>query len=79
MITWAEKIAFVGMIVEPIPSDTSGKRYSVKLRIPNGISSFGSGDTIEDAIESAAIGMNMSWGTVTKNITEKEWQRISHL
>ncbi len=78
MITWAEKVAFVGMTVEIVPSDTTGYRYRVRVRIPDGASSYGGGHTIEEAIEQAAWGMNMDWYSIRRKITEREWQQISH-
>lgn len=77
MITWAEKIAFVGMTMEPTIDDLYP--YGVKVRIPGGLCSSGGGHTIEKAIESAAIGMNIDWYSVEQHMTEQEWKRMSHL
>lgn len=81
MITWVEKVAFVGMTVEivpSVPSEVTCYRYCVRLRIPDGLCSYGDGHTIEEAIESAAYGMNMDWWSVETKMTEHEWQQISH-
>jgi hypothetical protein len=79
MITWAQKVAFVGMVVETIPADEIGcYQYSSKVRIPDGLCSFGEGDTEEESIENAAIGMNIDWGSVERKITEREWEKMSH-
>ncbi|KKN99041.1 hypothetical protein LCGC14_0142860 [marine sediment metagenome] len=77
MITWAEKVAFVGMVVTKQYSPMFG--YKVKVSIPNGLCSFGTGDTLDEAIESAAIGMNMDWHSITRKITERKWEQIAHL
>jgi len=64
MITWADKVAFVGMVVETMPVDEVDYvgfhyEYRVRVRIPDGLCSYGDGDTMEEAIESAATGMGM--------------------
>lgn len=83
MITWADKIAFVGMTVEMVSKDRPNfyefHRYNVLVRIPNGLCSYGSGNTMEEAIESGAIGMSVCWFSVERKITEREWQKMSHL
>ena len=76
MVTWAEKVAFVGMTMETVPSPFL---YGVRVCIPDGLGSYGDGNTMEEAIESAAWGMNMGWWPVERKITEQEWQRMSHL
>lgn len=82
MITWADKVAFVGMIVEQMRPDTKGidacYHHKVKVRYNPGICSIGYGNTLDEAIEDAAISLPISWRSVEKKITEREWQRISH-
>lgn len=86
-ITWADKVAFVGMIVEIIHSKKSweGKKdgvidpYHVRVRIPGGLCSYGDGTSMEKAIESAAIGMNMDWYSIEGKMIEREWKRMSHV
>lgn len=78
MITWAEKVAFVGMTIEVVPSDVTCYQYHVRVRVPSGICSYGDGHTMEQAIESAAIRMQMDWCSVEQKITEHEWQQMSH-
>lgn len=79
MITWEDKVAFVGMTVETVSSDVIYHKYHVRVRIPGGACSYGSGHTMEKAIESAAWGMNMDWYSVERKITEREWERMSHM
>lgn len=76
MITWSEKIAFVGITAKVMPSDYH--RFEIKLSYDPGLCSFGGGDTIEEAIEHAAISMPIDWLSVTKKITELAWQQMSH-
>jgi hypothetical protein len=82
MITWANKIAFVGMVVEHIPQQSpdcdNDCRYNLRVRIPDGLCSYGNGETMEEALEDAAWGMNMDWWSVERNMTEREWQRMAH-
>ncbi len=92
MITWADKVSFVGMLVKNLSIKEYNKvagffasdfivncRYNVKISIPGGFSSFGCGSTREEAIEDAARSFQICWLSVEKKITEKEWQRMSHL
>ncbi len=79
MVSWAEKVAFVGMTVEVVPLDVVCYQYHVRVRIPGGVCSYGDGHTMEEAIESAAVGMQMDWYSVEQKITEYEWQRMSHV
>ena len=78
MVTWAQKVAFLDMQVIPIPSGLYDCRYKVRLYRNPGISTFGDGDSIEEAIESAAWRMGIDWGSVARKITEREWEKISH-
>lgn len=82
MITWAEKVAFLGMKVKTMPSSTTGpdtwSRHKVKLCYNPGLCSYGYGDTIDEAIGDAAIGMPICWSSVERKITEREWERMSH-
>lgn len=79
MITWAEKVAWVGFEVEPRTSSGSFFEHSIKLRRNPGRCSYGEGDTLEEAIEDAAWGMNIDWWSVERRITEHEWEKMSHL
>ncbi len=83
MITWADKVAFVGLIVKIMPSNINSdtwslRRYRVKLCYNPGLCSFGDGHTIDEAIEDAAISMPICWASIERKITEQEWQRMSH-
>lgn len=78
MITWAEKIAFVGMTVETVPPDEACYKHHVRVRIPGGACSYGGGDTIEEATVSAAMGMRMDWRSIESKITKREWEKIAH-
>lgn len=77
MITWTERLAFVGMIVEV--ESASLHHCKVRVRIPDGLCSFGEGNTFEGAIRNAAWGMGIDWGSVERKITERAWERMSHL
>jgi hypothetical protein len=82
MITWADKVAFVGLTVKAVPSSISkgiGYPYRVKLCYNPGLCSFGDGHTIDEAIKDAAISMPIDWTSVERKITELEWQRMSHV
>ena len=75
MITWAQKIAFVGMSFEEI----DGRHpFDVKVCHNPGASIYGSGSTLDEAIGNAAIGLQIDWNSVTRKITDKEWERIAH-
>lgn len=83
MITWADKVAFVGMVVEIMPVDEIDYvgfyyEYRVRVRTPGGACSYGDGNTMEEAIESAATGMRIGWSSVERKITEAEWAKMSH-
>lgn len=52
--------------------------YHVRVRIPGGVCSYGDGASMEEAIEIAAMGMNMDWYSIEGKITEREWERMSH-
>lgn len=79
MITWADKVAFVGLTVKTMPSDTC-YRHKVKVSYgPRGRCSIEHGNTIDEAIEIAAISLPICWRSVEKKITEHEWQRMSHM
>lgn len=78
MITWADKVAFVGMVVKVMNSSHSNFKCKVKVGVPCGICSYGYGDTMDKAIESAAVGLYMDWCAIERKITEREWERMSH-
>ncbi len=79
MITWAQKIAFVGMPCEDVPPDHMNYPFNVRVRFAqNGLCSYGQGETLEKAIENACHGLPMDWNSVTRKITDKEWERIAH-
>jgi hypothetical protein len=75
MVTWAQKIAFVGMSVRDVDGPC---RFNVRVCHNPGASSYGSGPTLEKAIEDAAIGLRIDWDSVTRKITDKEWELIAH-
>lgn len=79
MITWKEKVTWVGFTVEDITTSDSPLLFEVELSYNPGRRSFGDGDTLEEAIEEAAWGMNIDWWSVERRITEHEWKKISHL
>lgn len=92
MITWADKVAFVGMSVKNLSSKEYNKvagfftsdfdinyGYNVKVSISGGCSSFGCGSTQEEAIEDAAISFQICWSSVEQKITEQQWERMYHL
>ena len=76
MITWADKVTFVGMVVETVFPDAIGNvgsyAYNVKIGIPGGLCSYGNGSTREKAIESAAWGIHVDWWSVEQRMTEFE-------
>jgi hypothetical protein len=78
MITWKEKITWVGFRVEHLINSSSPFEHSIKLRKNPGRCSYGDGDTLEEAIESAAWGMGIDWWSVERRITEHEWNKMSH-
>lgn len=75
MITWAQKIAFVGLSVKDVDGSYP---FNVKVCHNPGASSYGDGPTLEKAIENAAIGLQIDWNSVTRKITDMEWERIAH-
>lgn len=80
MVTWADKVAWVGFTVKPItPESTSYFKYAIKLSYNPGRCSYGDGDMMEKAIEDAALGIGIDWWSVEKRITEYEWQRMAHM
>lgn len=79
MITWREKVAWVGFEVKPLTDPGSPFEHNIKLRRNPGLCSYGGGDTLEKAIESAAWGMNIDWWSVERRITEHKREKMSHL
>jgi len=80
MITWAEKIAFVGLTAKRVPR-SKGEIYApfhVKVSYNPGLCSFGWGNTFDEAIGSAAQSLPIDWYSVERKITEKAWQAIAH-
>lgn len=80
MVTWAEKVAWVGLTVKDVTPDSPLRysRFSIKLSYNPGLCSYGDGDTLEEAIESATIGLPLDWSSITHRITEHEWAGMSH-
>lgn len=78
MVTWAQKIAFVGMTCEHVPPGRTAYPFNVRVKYSPGICSYGQGETLEKAIEDACIGFPISWDSVTRKITDKEWELIAH-
>jgi len=75
---WVDKLAFVGMFYEEIPNNGPYK-FEIRIRRKHGVLvSDGGGDTIEEAIESAACGQNINWSSVERKMTERDWARIAH-
>ena len=86
MITWSDRVAFVGMIVKDIPkykrqneSKFDYWQHKVKVYIPNGYCSYGYGNTLNEAIWDAVAPMPMDWFSIERKITEHQWQKMSHL
>lgn len=75
MVTWAQKIAFVGMSVHDVDGHYL---FNVRVCYNPGASSYGGGPTLEKAIENAAAGLRIDWNSVTRKITDREWERIAH-
>ena len=79
MITWAKKVAWVGMVVvDEEPENPGYCKIQIRLSIPGGRCAFGGGDTREEAIEDAAYGMSIDCGSVARKIMEHEWAQIAH-
>jgi len=80
MVTWAQKIAFVGMTCEDVPPNQMNYTFNVMVRFsPKGLCSYGRGSTHEKALECACVGLPMDWNSVTRKITDKEWELIAHM
>lgn len=77
MITWEEKVAFVGMSIESMTPDRCYP-FKIKLSYNPGASSIGHGFTLEEAICDAATSVRICWSSVEKKITEKRWMEIAH-
>ncbi len=77
MISWAEKIAFVGITARR-ENKPRYSRYRVRLSYNPGLCSFGDGDTLDEATERAAIGLPICWSSVERKITEREWRKMAH-
>lgn len=78
-ISWAAKLAWVGMVFrveDAVPDQLCEVR--VRVRIPDGLVSFGDGDTLEEALEDAAIGFQMDWGSVARKMTDAAWADMAH-
>ncbi len=75
---WVDKIAFVGMFYEE-DRDEDLYKFNIKIRRDGGVLvSYGGGDTLDEAIESAAYGQNICWASVERKMTERDWARIAH-
>ncbi len=70
MVTWAEKVAWVGMEVHELIPVAPSERFSVKLCNNPGRCSYGQGDTLDEAIKNAAWGMGIDWWSVERKITD---------
>ncbi len=75
-IRWIDKLKFVGMVWECV--DRGPDFYQVKVRIPDGAASYGSGYTLEEALDDAACGMSMDWSSVAREMTDAAWAEIAH-
>lgn len=83
MITWKEKITFYGLKIIKLNRHQYGfnslYKYNIKLSYNPGRCSFGSGDTIEEALEDAVISLPISWASCKEKITKMYWEKISCL
>lgn len=85
MVTWQEKLRFVGMEAVDVRDDhhsQDGHHELITVKIQNqrgiGLVSFGEGKTRTDAIRNASYGVGIDWYSVERKITEMEWGKISH-
>jgi hypothetical protein len=77
MITWAEKLAHLGMTWEIVPRHFVNM-VSVRVNRNPGLVSFGDGETTEAALEDAARGQGIDWNSVARKMTDAEWDKIAH-
>jgi len=82
MITWKEKVAFVGMSVRlMIPGETGVDtcfKYKIKVSHNPGACSIGHGNTLDEAIGNAARSLQICWHSVERRMTNEAWENISH-
>lgn len=77
MITWKEKIEFLGL---EIKSREWNSGVIVTVRYPGGLSSGERyGDTEEEALGRAAISLPLDWNSVERRITERQWLQMARL
>jgi hypothetical protein len=86
MISWADKIAFVGLTYQIKECIYSGYyRLKVKVCIPNGATAYGFGSSayedtaIDHAIEDGVCSFHVDWQSVERKITDQEWSKMAHL
>lgn len=74
--SWKDKLAWVGLVWEIIEQTDEDCR--VKVRVPDGLVSFGDGETLEDALRHGAAGQSIDWNSVGRKMTEAAWASIAH-
>ncbi len=77
MITWQEKLAWLGFNWEPIKG-----QFAVNVKVTRehgGLVSFGGGNSTEDALRQAAEGQNIDWGSIERKMTDETWLKMAHL
>ena len=74
-ITWQDKLAWLGMVWKSVPGQFL---VNVEVRRNPGRVSFGSGDTLESALEEAAWGQEIGWWSVERKMTDAAWASIAH-
>lgn len=75
MIHWQDKLAWLGMLWKTVSGDSL---VNVQVLRNPGRVSFGSGNTLELALEEAAWGQNINWCSVERKMTDVVWSSIAH-
>lgn len=77
MITWQQKVEAMGMVWRR-QTPQYGK-FRVRVDRNPGLVSFGDGETLEKALEVAALGQNIDFHGVKEKLTEAAWRGMAHL
>jgi hypothetical protein len=75
---WDNLLNSLGMFYESKRGQFSLFFVTIR-RNGGGLASQGSGETLQEAIYSAAMGQNIDWFAAQDKIDKKEWEAICHL
>lgn len=75
---WITRLKWAGFLWERIPCP-NGHKVRVYRPPPGGLASYGEGDSLAAALQSAAHGQTIDWYAVERKMTDEAWMKLSHL